>query len=63
AILEAIRRANSVDPAQIKDAMKHLDMTSFIGRIAFDQKGDLQDQRAHLRIFQVKDGAFTPVQP
>jgi hypothetical protein len=36
-------------------------MSSLIGQIAFDANGDLQDQRAHLHIFQVKDGTFVPV--
>src|SRR5439155_4196630 len=63
AIFKAIRDANSTNPAQVKAAMKKLDMQSYIGRIAFDQKGDLQDQRAHLHLFQVKDGEFVPVQP
>lgn len=61
AIFQAMKNANSTDPAQVKAAVKSLNMDSFIGRIAFDQRGDLQDQRAHLRLFQVKDGAFVPV--
>jgi len=60
-IFQAMKNANSTDPGQIKAAMKNLNMDSLIGRIAFDSKGDLQDQRAHLRIFQVKNGAFMPV--
>jgi branched-chain amino acid transport system substrate-binding protein len=62
AIFQAIKNANSDDPASIKAAMKNLSMDSLIGHIAFDSKGDLQDQRGHLRVFQVKDGEFTPVQ-
>ena len=62
AIFQAMKNANSTDPAQVKAALKALDMDSFIGRIAFDPKGDLQDQRAHLRLFQVKDGTFAPLQ-
>jgi branched-chain amino acid transport system substrate-binding protein len=58
---QAIKNANSTDPTQIKSALQKLDMNSFIGRIAFDSHGDLQDQRAHLHLFQVKDGAFVPV--
>jgi branched-chain amino acid transport system substrate-binding protein len=61
AIFQAMKNANSTDPAQVKTALKSLDMDSFIGRIAFDQKGDLQDQREHLRLFHVKEGAFVPV--
>lgn len=61
AIFEAMRQANSTDPAIFKQKLKQLQMDSFIGRIAFDDKGDLQDQRAHLRIFQVKEGEFSEV--
>jgi len=60
-IFQAIKNAGSTDPAQIKAAMKSLNIDSLIGRISFDPKGDLQEQRAHLRIFQVKNGEFTPV--
>lgn len=63
AIFSAMRQANSTDEVQIKAALKKLDMSSLIGRIAFDSKGDLQDQRAHLHLFQVKDGEFVPVEP
>ena len=63
AIIEAMKNANSIEPAAIKEAMKKLDMDSFIGRIAFDNKGDLQDQRAHLRLFQVKAGQFVSIEP
>jgi branched-chain amino acid transport system substrate-binding protein len=63
AIFSAMRQANSTDEGQIKSALKKLDMASLIGRIAFDPKGDLQDQRAHLHLFQVKDAEFVAVQP
>ncbi len=57
-IFEAMRQANSTDPAVFKAKLKQLSMDSFIGHVAFDSKGDLQDQRAHLHIFQVKHGEF-----
>jgi branched-chain amino acid transport system substrate-binding protein len=59
-IIEAMRAANSIEPTMIKAALKNLNTDSLIGRIAFDQKGDLQDQTAHLHLFQVKDGQFVP---
>ena len=58
ALIQAMKNANSTDSAQIKAALRKLDMQSMIGRIAFDQKGDLQDQRAHLHLFQVKNSEF-----
>ncbi len=57
-IFEAMRAANSIDPTRIKEVMKNLNTDSLIGKIAFDQNGDLQDQRAHLHLFQVKEGQF-----
>jgi branched-chain amino acid transport system substrate-binding protein len=63
AMFEAMRDAGTTDPAALKEALKKLDMSSFIGRIAFDQKGDLQDQRAHLHVFKVQNGEFVPFQP
>ena len=61
AIFQAIKKANSADPAAIKDAMRNLQFDSFIGPIAFDAKGDLQNQRAHLFLWQVQNGAFVAV--
>jgi branched-chain amino acid transport system substrate-binding protein len=60
-LLEAIKKANSTDPAAVLAAMRNLQFDSFIGPIAFDDKGDLKDQRAHLFLWQVKDGEFTLV--
>ena len=62
AIFQAIKNAGSTDPVKLKGAMKSLNMDSLIGNITFNSKGDLQNQRAHLRLFQVKDGNFVPVQ-
>jgi branched-chain amino acid transport system substrate-binding protein len=63
AIIEAIKQSNSDAPEKIKQTIKSIDMPSFIGRIAFDKKGDLQDQTAHVRLFKVVNGEFVPVQP
>ncbi len=60
-LLEAIKKANSTDPGAIKTAMHNLQIDSFIGPIAFDDKGDLKDQRDHLYLWQVKGGEFTLV--
>jgi branched-chain amino acid transport system substrate-binding protein len=62
-LFEAMRQANSTDPVAVKTALKNLKMDSIIGPIEFDGKGDLKDQRGHLKLFQVRDGAFQPVEP
>ncbi|PZS03749.1 MAG: branched chain amino acid ABC transporter substrate-binding protein, partial [Candidatus Chloroheliales bacterium] len=51
------------DPAQIKAAMRNVQMDSPIGPIAFDQYGDLTDQAAHLHLFEVQNGDFVEVSP
>lgn len=61
AILQAMQQANSTDPAVFKAQLRQLSMDSFIGHISFDNHGDLQDQTAHLHIFQVKNGQFVAV--
>jgi ABC-type branched-subunit amino acid transport system substrate-binding protein len=63
ALFKAIASANSENGEKIKSALRGLNTDSLIGKIAFDAKGDLQDQRAHLHLFQVKDGAFVEMQP
>jgi branched-chain amino acid transport system substrate-binding protein len=60
-LFEAIKKANSTDSAAITTAMHNLQIDSFIGPIAFDEKGDLKDQRDHLYLWQVKNGEFTLV--
>jgi len=41
-IVEAMKRANSIDPAKILAAMPATDYNGVIGPIAFDEKGDLK---------------------
>jgi len=41
-IVEAMKRANSIDPAKILAAMPATDYSGVIGPIAFDEKGDLK---------------------
>lgn len=62
-VFAAIKKANSADPAQIKAAMRTVQMDSAIGPIAFDQYGDLINQAAHLYLFKVQNGEFTAVSP
>ena len=41
-VADAMRRANSTDPAKIVDAMPGTDYQGISGEIAFDSKGDLK---------------------
>ena len=56
-IIDAMKRANSTDPAKILAAMPSTSYGGVIGRIAFDPKGDLK--QGTISIFNYKDGKKT----
>jgi len=52
-IVDAMKRANSVEPAKILAAMPQTQMKSLIGNIAFDDKGDLKE--SVITLYNYKD--------
>ena len=60
-IVQAIAMANSIEPDKILQAARMLDFDSVMGHIAFDEHGDLKQQRVF--IFQVADNQFEQVWP
>lgn len=60
-LVAAIQKANTLDIARVEDALHQLDLNTLVGRVAFDNAGDLKEQRVY--IFQVKEGAFVQVYP
>ena len=60
-VAQAIKKANSTDPDKILQAARQLDFDSVMGRMAFDEHGDLQQQR--IFIFRVVDNEFEQVWP
>ncbi len=60
-IVQAIAKANSIEPDKILQAARTLDFDSVMGHIAFDEHGDLKQQRVF--IFQVADNQFEQVWP
>jgi branched-chain amino acid transport system substrate-binding protein len=52
ALGEAVKKANSIDPKQVENALHTLDVKTPIGQIAYDANGDVKDQRIY--IFQVQ---------
>jgi branched-chain amino acid transport system substrate-binding protein len=58
-IAEGIKKAGTLNGARVADAIRELNIQSPVGQIAFDQTGDLREQRVYL--FQVKDGDFVQV--
>ncbi|HEX7557863.1 MAG TPA: branched-chain amino acid ABC transporter substrate-binding protein [Usitatibacter sp.] len=59
AIIEAMKKANSVDPAKFTPEMFNISFTGATGTVAFDAKGDRKD--AEMTIFKLKGGKVVPV--
>lgn len=59
-IVEAMKRAGSVEPAKILAEMPKTNYKGVIGPIAFDEKGDLKD--GPLTIYAVKGGKWEPLE-
>lgn len=54
----AIEKANSLDPAKVRDAIASIDIETFYGRIRFDEGGQIiQDQFT----IQIQNGKVVPV--
>ena len=58
-LIEAMKKANSADPAKYLPELQKIDFTGATGRIAFDAKGDRAD--AEMTIFTMKAGVLTPI--
>jgi len=59
AVIEAMKKANSVDPAKFTPEMFNVSFTGATGKVEFDAKGDRKD--AEMTIFKMKDGKVVPV--
>jgi branched-chain amino acid transport system substrate-binding protein len=60
-LVEGAKKAGTLDGPRVADAIRTLDITTPMGKVAYDANGDLKEQR--IFIFQVKDGAFVQVEP
>ena len=58
-LLEAMKRANSADPAKYLPELAKVNYKGATGNIAFDEKGDRKD--AEMTIFTMKDGKLGPI--
>jgi branched-chain amino acid transport system substrate-binding protein len=58
-LIDAMKKANSADPAKYLPELQKIDFTGATGRIAFDAKGDRAD--AEMTIFTMKAGVLTPI--
>jgi branched-chain amino acid transport system substrate-binding protein len=60
-LAEGVKKANSLDAKAIEQALHSSQMSALIGSVAYDDKGDLKEQRVY--IFQVKNKDFVQVKP
>ncbi|MFZ5918176.1 MAG: branched-chain amino acid ABC transporter substrate-binding protein [Chloroflexota bacterium] len=60
-LAEGVKKAGSLDAAKVADAIRSLDFSAPIGRMSFDEKGDLQAPQIY--VFQVRNAAFVQVYP
>jgi len=59
AIIEAMKKANSADPAKFAPEMFNISFTGATGTVAFDAKGDRKD--AEMTIFRLQGGKVVPI--
>lgn len=58
AVVEAMKKANSTDPAKFGPEINNVSFTGATGKVEFDAKGDRKD--AEITIFKLKDGKVVP---
>ena len=58
-LIEAMKKANSADPAKYLPELAKIDYPGATGKISFDEKGDRKD--AEMTIFTMKDGKLAPI--
>ena len=58
-VIEAMRRADSTDPAKFMPQMYKVSLAGATGKIEFDEKGDRKD--AQMTIFRMRGGKIVPV--
>jgi branched-chain amino acid transport system substrate-binding protein len=59
AVIEAMKKANSTDPAKYGPELFNVSFTGATGTVAFDAKGDRKD--AEMTIFKLQGGKVVPV--
>lgn len=61
ALAEGVKKAGSLDAGQVAEALQRIDLQSFVGRVRYDERGDLREPQIY--IFQVQEGEFVQVGP
>jgi len=60
-LIRAAQQAKTTDADRLGEAIRRLDYEGLAARIAYDEQGDLQDQKVY--VFQVREGQFVQVAP
>jgi branched-chain amino acid transport system substrate-binding protein len=60
-LAEGVKKAGSISAAKVADAIRSLDLTTPLGKVQYQDDGDLRD--AKIYIFQVKGGEFVQIAP
>jgi branched-chain amino acid transport system substrate-binding protein len=60
-LAQGIKDAKSLDRAKVSDALHRLQLTTLVGEVAYDDRGDLRQQKVY--VFQVQDGRYVQVLP
>ena len=58
-LASGVTHARSLDAAAISQSLREIDISTLVGLVRYDDKGDLTDQRVY--IFQVRDGDYVQV--
>ena len=60
-LAEGVEQAKSLEAANVAQALRGIDLATLVGRVRYDDAGDLMDPRVY--VFQVRDGDFEQVYP
>ena len=60
-LAEGVRKARSFERDKVTAALHELSLDTLVGRVAYDEKGDLREQNIY--VFQVQDGRYVQVAP
>ena len=59
AVVEAMKKANSVDPTKFAAEIYNVSFTGATGKVEFDAKGDRKE--AEITIFEMRNGKVAPI--
>ncbi|MDH7486971.1 MAG: branched-chain amino acid ABC transporter substrate-binding protein [Anaerolineae bacterium] len=61
ALAEGVKQAGSLEAGKVAEALRRIDLQTFVGRVRYDERGDLREPQIY--IFQVQRDEFVQVWP